>query len=80
MTFSSILTDYNIVQSGNVNSLTDGTIKNNLHIKDIIVNESKDQYLLIKLKSNVIGNIAVVATKYPSSRNKYPIPNSDILI
>ena len=36
--------------------------------------------LLTKLKSNVVGNIAVVATKYPSSRNKYPIPNSDILI
>ena len=43
MTFSSILTDYNTVQSGNVNYLTfDRTIKNNLHIKDITVNESKD--------------------------------------
>ncbi len=58
----------------------DGTTDDNLHIKDIIVNESKDQYLLTKLKSNVVGNIAVVATKYPSSRNKYPIPNSDVLI
>ena len=41
----------------------------------------KDQYLLTKLQSNdIVGNIAIITTKYPSSRNKYPSPNSDILI
>jgi hypothetical protein len=79
--FYSFLTDYDNIHLLNLSNIQfhDST-KENRHLFNVTANNTKDQYLIIKIKSNKVGNIKVIISKYPSYESRTLIPNSDILI